>query len=624
VAKYKSFEEYIGDVYSNKILDNLISFLKTKNKEDNVDFYIKKINIKKIIYTKSRCDNLEFIVYFNANYEIIYTSFFPPSFKNETKNFCIKMGGSFDKGFRIIKKGISICDILIDEKFTNGLVPVIYNEDLDKYATKFLQEYCPKALQEPMKLDVIKILKQKGIMCHFAPLEEDILGKIYFAEDKVNIYKNELKDMDSFYTIVKPGTILIDFEKAIGRGIGSVNNTLIHEAVHWFFHRNYFELRRFLDNDKKCMVCYRTEKYKYYNNDIMWMEMQARKLAPRILMPKKTAHLKLLEIIDDTKKEAVQKKWSSVKMLESIVQRFAKFFGVSLQSAKIRIKDFGYTQFDGVCNYKTDGSSLEKFSLPANLLLKNQTFIIDPEDFQKMLLNDYLIKKEIEEKRLVYTNHMIVANNSRYVKNGKLTQYALEHPEECCLIFTIQPNLNFNKLEENKIICLSNSVKNKNKIIKVEQNQCKKVLSLVDINFNHYKKHKKEIPDDLGGTIKYHYDKCKENGIFNSFEDFAYESDVSEKSIRQYINGKEPKNRTIVLKLGLAMKLSTPYLLDLLNKYDDNKRNINKENILFNTIIYKYGERRNSLEDVYSNLKKQNNEELLDVSDDWLKDHGFK
>lgn len=67
-----------------------------------------------------------------------------------------------------------------------------------------------------------------------------------------------------------------------------------------------------------------------------------------------------------------------------------------------------------------------------------------------------------------------------------------------------------------------------------------------------FKNIKKYIPDDLAGTLKYHYDKCKENKVFFSTLDFALEADVSDSSIRAYLSGiRIPNERIKVLKMDL-------------------------------------------------------------------------
>ena len=52
---------------------------------------------------------------------------------------------------------------------------------MDSYATKLLKQFCPEALEKPMKFDVAEMLSNKGDKVYFAPLSEQVLGKTYFA-----------------------------------------------------------------------------------------------------------------------------------------------------------------------------------------------------------------------------------------------------------------------------------------------------------------------------------------------------------------------------------------------------------------------------------------------------------
>ncbi len=154
-----------------------------------------------------------------------------------------------------------------------------------------------------------------------------------------------------------------------------------------------------------------------------------------------------------------------------------------------------------------------------------------------------------------------------------------------------------------------------------ENEKMESIISFASDNYSHYLIHKNEIPQDMAGTIKYHYEKCKENKIFFNTMDLALEADISDVLLRQYMKNKMPNDRIKVLKIGLAMSLSTPYLLDLLNKYDGHKVNVNLDNILFNTIIYNYAQNRLNLEEVYYKLREVNQENILKMSEKWLKNH---
>ena len=144
------------------------------------------------------------------------------------------------------------------------------------------------------------------------------------------------------------------------------------------------------------------------------------------------------------------------------------------------------------------------------------------------------------------------------------------------------------------------------------------LASLINQNINHYKYHQHLIPQTLPETIKYHYLCAKKNKIFNNTIEFAEVADLSDLTIRRYMNDREPSSLLVVLKIGLALRLSTPYLLDLFTKFDCYKKSITKDNIIFNTIVYFYAQSRYSLEEVYDALSEVGSESFLQMTKRWL------
>ncbi len=162
------------------------------------------------------------------------------------------MAGSFEKGFDFADDEIEQIDKdKIEEKYTTSLVPIIKKEDYDFYATKFLKHFCPSAIEKPTKLELSKIFSNKGMRFYNAPLGDNILGKTYFANDKATVYTN-IDSGEIGIINVTPGTILINFDRLSNRGEGAIRNTIVHEAVHWFFHSNYFKLQLLLDEKLTC------------------------------------------------------------------------------------------------------------------------------------------------------------------------------------------------------------------------------------------------------------------------------------------------------------------------------------------------------------------------------------
>lgn len=637
--KYNSFKEYIQLNYIETLQDALGLYIRqndltilNENSGDSHtydDFTINTIRVTTVHYTKNKKDNVEFEVHFRADYAICEgitkpDNYWPP-FVEKSGYFIFEMKGSFKKGF--VPKGKDEVKKLYEEPETisNSLVPIISREEMDSYATKFLKEFCPEALEKPMKLDVANMLANKGVKVFYAPLGDHIFGKTYFAEDRAEVYKGhsvlELISGETEFIDVEPGTILINFDKVVERPIGVYRNTMIHEAIHWFFHSNYFELQQLLDNELKCAVCYYGDSY-YPNNEIAWMEWQASSIAPRVLMPKKTAILKWDEILRDIKEKDEDNELSKAKYYEKALSKFSKFFGVTITSARIRLQELGINEVEGIKNY-VDENYVEPFFFKKGSLKRNQTFVISSSQLAHLLTTNLYLQSALQKEQFLYVNKMLVVNNPKYVDNKKyvLTEYGINHVQECCLIFNIQRFGIDSNGELSKDNFLLNSSSERIEEKEIDQEHLNSLMQIANECVCHFEKHREYLRGlSLGQTLQYHIDKAKKKGIIHTYEDLANKSDVDVKKIKEY-RYDEVKSRNIdrieLLRLGLTLRLSAPYIYDLFEKGNVPFGGaVSGEIVIFRTIIYSYP--RKGMVPVYNALKNYNLENLLDLSDKWI------
>lgn len=169
---------------------------------------------------------------------------------------------------------------------------------LDDYATKFLNKYCKKALDTPMPLPVNEILKTMKLTVMEASLSRnmDIFGCCLLLDSEVEVFDRE--EGTSSLVFYPAGTVLLDPASEEMYGEGAKRNTLIHEALHWEKDKTYFEIlkvKNALVAEKLYpIMCRHTETFyeppegkKTKENEVRWLEWQAHRLAPRILMPVK-------------------------------------------------------------------------------------------------------------------------------------------------------------------------------------------------------------------------------------------------------------------------------------------------------------------------------------------------
>lgn len=277
-------------------------------------------------------------------------------------------------------------------------------------------------------IDPRLIAEKMGLTIVYKEITEDmsVFGQIFFHDTVVD---GEL---------IKAKTILVDDRIALVRGLGALNNTILHECFHWYKHRLAFELVRLYD-PVLSKIDTTIEEFSEINETSMsptdWMELQARSVTPKILIPRKMfkqeAELKMRELVDES--------GDSLGYIKATIEHLATYFGVSKQSAKIRMVELGYEEAIGALNF------IDKQYVPAHIwkrgaISSNQTYSIGLVDATiQMLVNPVLQQNPTS---YIYVELHICLNLPEYVERdifGKvgLTEYARHHMDECGLSFTL-------------------------------------------------------------------------------------------------------------------------------------------------------------------------------------------
>ncbi|WP_081327452.1 helix-turn-helix domain-containing protein [Paenibacillus polymyxa] len=449
---YNSFETYLEDIYYDEMHRAIKNSILQKGRSIDLNSYtvldpsyidIENIRVKSITFYGIEHRQ----IFFNAtiNAEIVLKGMGKRDYEadRQSKWFILSFYGHLISGLR----KVMIIDVrnYSKERFSKEnalskyLVPYLYSEDLDNEAEKFLQKYYPEALENPMPLDMAELLDNMCLTMHYAPLPDNIFGKSYFGEAQVGVFEEDMKHTRT--ENVDVGTILVNPNVFFMRNIGSENNTIVHECVHHDLHANFFELQKLLNNDVVSISCEVVEEYGKdtigIDKALHWMEWQANVLTPRILMPLKTTKQKLNEILVRLHNE--KQNLRNAENLQLAIEELASFFGVSKLAAKLRAIDVGFEQAAGTFVY-VDGRYYPPYSFRSGTLGKNQTFVID----EMNAFNEAKMSQELSEMvfsdKVVYVNAMFCINDPHYViryEDGsiELTEYALEHVDECCLIF---------------------------------------------------------------------------------------------------------------------------------------------------------------------------------------------
>lgn len=216
---------------------------------------------------------------------------------------------------------------------------------------------------------------------------------------------------------------------------------------------------------------------------------------------------------------------------------------------------------------------------------------------------------------------MLVVNDPKYVNNKtyKLTSYALEHAEECCLRFNVQRMGRGLNGEYSEKFFLFSSDEDRKESYSIDEDSQSILYMKAKENASHFEKHKHLLPTTFSKLLEYLY---KKNKLFSSYDELGEEADVSGRTIRDYKNEKKEPTRINIIKIALALRLSAPYILHLLNLADQQISFNNKENIILMAVIFE--NQRKGLEVVYRELKKINEEKILHLSKNYINNHPLK
>lgn len=456
---------------------------------------------------------------------------------------------------------------------SRSLLPYLYVKDADDVAEQFLMEYCPDALEEPMRLPAVEVAANMGLEIYSAPLENNICGKIYFDPATVKIYK-KYPLPSIIETNISAGTILIDPNCKFG----TLSNTIIHECVHWKWHRLFFEMKKLLTKDPVSMPYKESSssnKAGAKAAEIDWIEWQANELAPKILMPASMTR-KYIKDKFAALRRTTHENVRDAEIFQQTIASTAAFFNVSKSSAKLRAAELGFEQANGVFVY-VDGKYIKPFSFDKNALGKNETFVIDSVSAAKLVIDSPVLYALLLANKIVFVNNMLCINNEKYIQYDKegfpsMTKYALDHADECCLVLKCERkydrayddsygNLGFlcREISASFFVEASDDISTDLGELKDnEKNELKKVKSGV----KEMAKVFEDLPGSFVKTLNFH---IKRKGL-NALE-LAHRSQLSAQSLSYIRTGKvkEVKLQTL-MKLFIGLNLAPAYCLDLMKK----------------------------------------------------------
>ncbi|MCM3761062.1 helix-turn-helix domain-containing protein [Alkalihalobacillus oceani] len=488
----------------------------------------------------------------------------------------------------------------IDNPLSDALVPYIRSENLDAIANDFLRKYYPEALKTPMAIDPKKLAEDMGLKVELKNITKDysIFGQIYFHDSEAEFYDSNKEEWVK--TLIKARTIIVDPEGYFLRNLGMVNNTIVHECVHWDKHRKAFELERLYNESATKISCKTTGGIKDDERDATgWMEWQANSLTPRIQMPLAMFKTKAFEFIKQYRREMDTDEM--IDVMEPVIDALSQFFGVSRLAAKIRMIDAGYEEAIGTFTY-IDGRYVKPHRFKKGALEKNQTFSISAQDAAIQAATNPAFISLTNDGSYQYVDAHFVLNHPKYITRDifghtALTDYARTHMEECCLVFDLSVRTGietryhtecFLNRDETSTIRFD-TVYGKGYQYATPEKKKQLLAEELAENARIYN----ELPNGYTACLK----MVREwKGV--TYEELAERTLMNERTIRRIVNGEKQGSLNSLILICLGLHLPPEISYHIIEKSPYSLNYTNESHIFYNFVLkYKYADTMDEIRD---------------------------
>lgn len=325
-------------------------------------------------------------------------------------------------------------------RLSAGLVPELGEDALDALAERLLAAYYPEALEKPRRVDAHEMAERMGLSVLYRQIEPEgeIYGEMFFQETETPLY--DAMRQHQVLAPVKRKTMVVDTTATFMGGMGTHDNTIVHECVHWALHGQAMALRRAQQPDsQEPAICCRVDGDAGRAGDdrLLEMEWQANTLARCIQMPRALFRRKAEEAWARHDMKVITP--NRVEEMPGVIDDLAEFFGVSREAAKLRMLEVGFESVAGVYVY-IDGRYLRPHSWRAGALGRDETFSIPAEDAARLMVEDADFARAAQG--YLYVEGHFVLDDPRYVTRGEdgalmLSDAARYHMDQCCLRFKV-------------------------------------------------------------------------------------------------------------------------------------------------------------------------------------------
>jgi len=585
MAQYANLKDYFQNKHIKLIQDAVSNYLKD-------DAKITETVIQSLVCTD---DDAEY----NAEFDLGVSVKAVGAVETDDLSFIVTVRGNLEQRFRDINikevRRVTSNMFPEDNILSQFILPDIPKDKIEVIGNNLYGFCAGKGLFVNYKLHIEKLVSDG--MIYFAPLPNNCLGRVILSEADVEIIQNVQTEYglkpEKFTIRAAHGTILLNYEKYAKEMDGGLRITVAHELVHTLFHDRFLKLLQLLGKEKVDLHS-STEPITFDENmsDIQKAlciaEWQADILAMTLAIPAITVEAAIQEIANDPSTYYT----NYGDRMQASVNKFAKVYGVSPYVAKERLRQLGYDFVDGTClEYEDNGMKIlaAPFYFKPGTLKDNETFVIERNSFEKLLLENEEFAKLIEKRYFVYTGYVVCLYDAKYIKpavnNGQiayeLTDHAREHADECLIKFKYKILVNSDYIYPYEFKSYLNKIPDYNEVVPESFELCKEDhglhLSIIEM-INKYNDELNELSSDklstFANTLIYHM-----RGKRIDDKELVKRTRLKPAAISKILSGetKKPDLRN-VMTICIALELS------LAESYDMFMKKPIKHNIMDDTL----------------------------------------
>ena len=466
MAKYEDFKSYLQDKYQNFLAEKLLTYINCCDLRKKTEYRLENLQVRTVT-CKELSDgeiDISHVVAVDIDTEIeiscgVAVDIIKAEDYDKDHKFQIDMQATLGSKLSNLKV-IEVRNLYHNElkKYNEldqfFLSPFKDNKELEDLVDYFTLWFCDRgAVYDKCKYPVKFIFENMGLIYKRGELGRDCLASTYFRNSTALIYDSSKETL--VQENVKPGTIVLNTENPFVSIDDDEPLIVAHEIAHWWLHKDYIKVLALL-NDEKDMMTYEQEASFFDENMTAaekahwYAEWEASAIGMRIAMPS-------FIMEDQWKRAKAQYDYYMFdrpqgERVEAILSILSINFGIPVLLVKQRARQLNHDVADGAF-VEVDGKEYEPLSFPNGTLGRDETFIIDENSYKNLYEGNLDFRGLIDSGRYLYIGYVVCINDLKYISAKddeiKLTNYARDHADECCLIFRMHWKIeNYNYTEK--------------------------------------------------------------------------------------------------------------------------------------------------------------------------------